>query len=304
MPALDHADVQTFQRRGFVVLESVFEDEDLAPLITEIRRLVDDVAQDLYRRGVIASTLAEAGFENRLARIARIAPEGATALEDRELTLSAPLFELMRHPKVLDRVACLVGEAILLHPAFHVHPRIPGSRAVPHQDNAYFGAEADDTRLVVCTIPLVDTTVHNGCLWVVPGRHREGVLAHGPRRVGDTVSLEIPAAELPEHDRVAIPLRRGSMLLMSSLIPHGSFVNRSGDVRWTVDFRYQSPAEPTGRWFEPGIVLRTPDGRHAEPSVPAWRGMLAEARAIASREPDRPHYRWSEIARGATNLVH
>src|SRR5215210_2615116 len=55
-----------------------------------------------------------------------------------------------------------------------------------HQDNGYTPLIPEE--FVTCWLALDDADVENGCIWVIPGSHRNGTLAYhagaGPFRVG------------------------------------------------------------------------------------------------------------------------
>lgn len=48
-----------------------------------------------------------------------------------------------------------------------------------HQDNAYFDADIN-TKIYTIWIPLMDVSLLNGCMFYVPGSHKDGVVEHRP----------------------------------------------------------------------------------------------------------------------------
>ena len=75
-----------------------------------------------------------------------------------------------------------------------------------HQDQAYWMPGMPDRRSVSCWLALDRTTLENGCLWFVPGSHRQPVRRH--RYSGETShALETDASE---GEGVACPLAPGS----------------------------------------------------------------------------------------------
>jgi ectoine hydroxylase-related dioxygenase (phytanoyl-CoA dioxygenase family) len=87
-----------------------------------------------------------------------------------------------------------------------------------HQDNGYTPLVPEE--YVTCWLALDDAELDNGCLWVIPGSHHQGTLEHhngaGPFRVGH---------DGPDADGVPVPVRRGSVLVFSSLLMHRSGPN-------------------------------------------------------------------------------
>ena len=75
-----------------------------------------------------------------------------------------------------------------------------------HQDQAYWLPGMPDRRSVSCWLALDETTLDNGCMWFVPGSHRQPVRMH--RHSGETShALETDASE---SEAVACPLVPGS----------------------------------------------------------------------------------------------
>lgn len=61
----------------------------------------------------------------------------------------------------------------------------------------------------------------------------------------------------------------GDVLFMHRLTKQGSLPNRSDDIRWSFDLRYQPIGLPTGRPLFPGFVARS--RQHPEQETTDWR---------------------------------
>jgi ectoine hydroxylase-related dioxygenase (phytanoyl-CoA dioxygenase family) len=169
---------------------------------------------------------------------------------------TAGLFAVITHPAILDVVESVIGPEILAHPQFNARARLPDrdEMVVPwHQDLGLLDPDAEDTFMVNFWIPLVDVSRQNGCLQVVPGSHKRGLMRH---EVIDHHCL-IPALEVPDDQCVTCPLRVGDALLFQHKTIHRSLPNRSGQVRWTLDLRYNDHRLPTGRDWAAGFVARS-----------------------------------------------
>jgi ectoine hydroxylase-related dioxygenase (phytanoyl-CoA dioxygenase family) len=91
-----------------------------------------------------------------------------------------------------------------------------------HQDNGYTFVEPQ--AYLTCWIAITDATTENGCVVVMPGAHREGTLHHRETPIGYEC--------WGDHDRaVEVPVRAGSIVVFTSLTPHYTERNRTGDVR-------------------------------------------------------------------------
>ena len=103
-------------------------------------------------------------------------------------------------------------------------------------------AHCDRHLMVTCWVPLVEATVENGCLHVIPTAHQDGILRHYTG--GHANFLEVPAEDLPTVRPVAVPMQAGDVLFLTNLTPHASFANTTDIVRWSIDLRYQSASAP------------------------------------------------------------
>jgi ectoine hydroxylase-related dioxygenase (phytanoyl-CoA dioxygenase family) len=92
-----------------------------------------------------------------------------------------------------------------------------------HQDNGYTYIEPQ--QYLTCWVALTDATRENGCPWVAPGLHRHGTLEHRMTRAG----WQCLDADPPDATPVEAPA--GSIVVFSSLTPHKTGPNRSGEVR-------------------------------------------------------------------------
>jgi ectoine hydroxylase-related dioxygenase (phytanoyl-CoA dioxygenase family) len=76
-------------------------------------------------------------------------------------------------------------------------------------------------------------------------------------------------------------MRPGSVLLLHSRTVHSSLENQTADqVRISMDLRYQSPDQPSGRPMFPSFVARSRSHPERElRDAAAWSRMWLEARA-------------------------
>lgn len=157
-------------------------------------------------------------------------------------------YDLATHPRVADAVEALLGPDLLICGTliFAKYPHDPGYVSW-HQDSVYSNWHLTPT--TSAWIALAPSTPDNGCMRVIPGSHRVGLLAHGERasegnllRRGEEIEVEVD--ESRAHD---LALRPGEMSLHDSNIIHGSRPNRSDVKRIGFIVRFVTPAyrEPT-----------------------------------------------------------
>lgn len=259
--------VRFFHDQGYLVIEDLIPVAELQPVIDEITAEIDWRARKLVTKGELSQPYDQCGFETRLAKISDETDKIAISIWNGILHGPA-IFQLISHPRLVDVAEQLCGNAeIIASSVYRLRPKIPnyGYGAVPwHQDSGYFEPYCDNSLVLTAWLPLVDATEENGCMWVIPRSHRRPVIRH--RRSDNGNYLEIEDHDLPPGERTCCPVRKGGALLITNRTVHGSFLNRTEIVRWSMDLRYQSAALPTN-----APITRLPDeSTHAEElGVPA-----------------------------------
>lgn len=98
-----------------------------------------------------------------------------------------------------------------------------------HQDNGYTYTEPQ--QYLTCWVALNDATEDNGCPWVVPGVHKQGTIAHEATPLG-WQCLRNP------QGAIAVPAKRGDIVVFSSLTPHRTGPNLTRGVRKSYILQY------------------------------------------------------------------
>lgn len=142
-------------------------------------------------------------------------------------------YRLVTHDALLNAVEGVLGGDILVEATvvFYKPPR-DSSYVSWHQDSLYSGWHL--TPSVSAWIALTPSHRANGCMRVVPGSHKRGLLDHqiirdDPNllnRRGERVEMAVEEAEA-----VDVRLRPGEMSLHHSNIVHGSNPNTSDEPR-------------------------------------------------------------------------
>ena len=280
---LTSQEVENFHDDGYLIVRDLLPPEAVRPLIEELEHKVDETANEAVSREILAATdtFRGAPFDTRLALM-------SNACSDRDWLWgqvhgkhhkTAGMFTLRTWPALLDAAESLIGPEILAHPQAVLRGKLPDHEkgVVPwHQDLAYLiPEEAGETLVVNFWIPLVKATADNGCLQVLRGSHREGLLPHNSRQSG---YIGVAEPELPDGDVVTCELDVGDVVLTRERLLHRSIPNRSNTVRWSVDSRYSGIGLPTGCPHSVGFVARS----HANPDTVArshhdWLKLLTDA---------------------------
>jgi ectoine hydroxylase-related dioxygenase (phytanoyl-CoA dioxygenase family) len=205
--------VRQYREDGYVVLGKVLTDDDIAELLVEEERLRPDRGYGAETNRTLVVSMQHC---HRSAPVRRVCLSGG----------QVPAVVQLLGPDV-----CLTHNQFLtkLPDAPDTHSDIP-----MHQDNGYGRLEPPDD--ITVWVALTDVTLANGCLRVVPGSHRLGLVDHDTAGVNPALR-EVAAAGEP----VAIELAAGEALAFTGLTLHGSGPNLTDAPRTAFYVRYCSP---------------------------------------------------------------
>lgn len=308
-----------FEEQGYLVVEDLFDIErDLAPVVEDYSRKLDDLCERWMAEGKLHDSHRDLPFGKRLTRIAAEAgldwanhfdislPQSGVTMQT-PIHMSEPVFNLLRHPRLLDVAEQFVGPEVYSNPIQHTRIK-PPEALVPqnarnglmvrvgwHQDQGVATPEQDEVPVLTVWLPITEATVENGCLAVAPGSHRRDLVTHCPG-TGPDGGLQIPS-KLIEGKPIPVPVKRGGALLLHRRTMHASLANKSDDIRWSFDLRYQPTGMPTGRPAFPGFVARS----HANPASEltdwrAWAQLWYDTRERLARSENPVFNRWSKDA--------
>jgi ectoine hydroxylase-related dioxygenase (phytanoyl-CoA dioxygenase family) len=163
--------------------------------------------------------------------------------------LDGRIDRLIDDPRLVDPIRGLLAEVEISLFTDKLNLKRPGegSRFRWHQDSPYWAHfHPDAERLPNAMLGVDDATEVNGCLRVIPGSHRGGMLPglEGEGRLGP---LFTDPAHFDESLQVPVVLSAGSLLFFSPSVVHGSEPNGSTEQRRALIFTYQPGA---GRMFK------------------------------------------------------
>ena len=128
-------------------------------------------------------------------------------------------------PRVVDALVRVVGPNVkaMQSMLFIKSEGKPGQAW--HQDECFIPTR--DRSLTAVWIALDDATVENGCLWVLPGSHRRGVLYPAREQHDPRFDCTIEAYDFPYTDEDAVPVEipAGTALIFNGYLLHRSLEN-------------------------------------------------------------------------------
>lgn len=249
--SLTSQQISDYQRDGYLVLRSLLS----ARHVSSLQSAADDVARQVgpLLSGNPRVQIEPDRGEGPRIRLAEPALDISPAIA--AFARSGPLPALFRD--------LFEGEEPVLFEdkVNYKYPR-GGTQFPMHQDYSYWTSYSP--RLASALIYLDDASEENGCLEMVPGRHRDGLLARTSLDVGAAVDHHIPPETLDPKLAVKAPGAAGTVLLFSCLTPHRSAANLSDRPRRALILTY-NPASDGNTYAE----------RYAQ-TIKRWREWMAE----------------------------
>ena len=246
-------DIECFVRNGFLVKEDVLGPQEVDTINLEMQR---------FTRGEYAVSNAdelppaseEGGIGHQL--LAVHFPHWVNSV----------FLEALRQPAIVSVLSQIVGAHLpgwdgsvkaMQSMVFMKPPGLPGQAW--HQDEHFIPTR--DRSLCGAWIALDDATVDNGCLWVVPGSHRSGMLYptrhhHQPDRYDsapEAYDPTDPGFVSFDHGAIPVPVRAGSVIFFNGHLLHSSQPNRTTDMNRRALVNHYCNAWSQLPWSVPGV---------------------------------------------------
>ena len=213
---LNAAQLEQYRDDGYLVVDGLFSPAE----IEELRVASEDPG--------VKKSLKASGFDDHIVHLL-------------EITCKHAAFkELARDTRISDRVAQLIGNDIQLqHSKLATKPpKVDAGAFAWHQDYAYF--PHTNTDLLAVMVMLDDATPENGCMSVVKGSHKAGLLKHDDN--GWFLGSCQESKYWTDHPENVVPLtpKAGGISIHHCLTLHASPNNLSGRPRRGVVFQYRA----------------------------------------------------------------
>lgn len=249
--ALTAAQVKEYHEKGFLIIESAVPDETCSALRERMRQLMDDFDPKSVRSVFTSNEQVrhtDQYFMDSANKISFFFEEEAFDSKG-ELKQSLPLsinkvghalhtkdvvfsnFSLSFVWKnLLEQLGMTKPQAAQSMYIFK-QPSI-GGEVNCHQDSTFLYTQP--MSVIGLWFAIEDATLENGCLWGLPGGHKQGLLKRFERTSAG--AIETKMVLLNEHqwaldELVAMPVPKGSLVVLNGEFPHLSYANRSGKSR-------------------------------------------------------------------------
>ena len=241
--AITPEELSFWEENGYFVRLNVFTEKENDIL----RHIADDIA--LGKRLFPKTNIDQ----NALVRDQKVEASGIQAMHKvHHVSCYIPEFlARVRDPRLTDPIVDLLGPNILGLNNLYIwkSPKI-GLGFPWHQDKWYFNHQYK-TGTTVATWSAIDAAdKENGCLYVIPGSHKDGVREH--KELGGSQQGEFKQAEgARDEDGVAVEIPAGAVIWFNSQVLHKSTDNHSSRFRRANIAHYISA---TAEWTRPEAI--------------------------------------------------
>ncbi|XP_062171049.1 phytanoyl-CoA dioxygenase [Alnus glutinosa] len=238
--------LQSFDSQGFIVIESFASPEEIDAMRKRMDQLLDEF--DCSTASVFSTKnqkeLTDNYFYESAENISCFFEEKAFGADGnlkqpKQLSINKVGHALHEIDPVFKKISCSEKVSSLMFSLGYKRPVIIqsmyifkqpgiGGEVVPHQDNSFLYTEPP-----TCTglwLALEDATITNGCLWVFPGSHKNGLVRRMIRRE-EGVSFDRPSPTYNQKDFLPIEVKAGSLVVIHGDLIHQSFENQSSKSR-------------------------------------------------------------------------
>jgi ectoine hydroxylase len=225
MAQLTEEQIERFSRDGYLMIESLFDAEEM-DLLLSVARADQQLAQQAYDR------LDSADGRSKLWITDSLGDDIYSAF--------------VRCPRVVEPLEQLLGgEVYHYHHKMMLKEPFVGGAWEWHQDYGYWYLNGClFPEMASCLIAVDWTTRENGCLQVIRGSHRMGRVEHGKAGEQQGADMERVNEALKHLELVHCEMRPGTALFFHCNLLHRSAPNRSPHPRWSLICCYNAARNP------------------------------------------------------------
>ncbi|KAJ6915534.1 phytanoyl-CoA dioxygenase isoform X2 [Populus alba x Populus x berolinensis] len=238
--------LDSFNSQGYLVIESFANPEDIESMMKRMDKLLDDFD---YTNVSVFSTknqrkVTDDYFYQSAENISFFFEEKAfgddgSLKQPKQLSINKvghalheldPVFKGFSSSEKSSGLLSSLGykKPVIIQSMYIFKQPGIGGEVVPHQDNSFLYTEP-----TTCTgmwLALEDATLLNGCLWAIPGSHKNGLVRRFLRGENG-VYFDQPSPSYDQKDFVPIEVKAGSLVLIHGNLIHQSFENQSSKSR-------------------------------------------------------------------------
>ncbi len=242
-------EVQFFYDNGYLVVREAIDQKVIDQVRDAARALQDRYTDYRKEKGVYYTSPEAKSFDEMMDGTAS-AQGNAVLWRIDDLAERLPeVAMLKRLPFVHNAMEALLGTELLQYnESFVTKPPRVGQPVLWHQDPSFKVKRTPDP-ISTIDIYLDKTDEENGCIWVVPGTHKQGVI--DVKSLMDQHGFDLPGA-------IPVQMEPGDVAFHDNGCLHGSQANTSDRLRRIIYLAFQTlpQARASGKFDEAFIQQR------------------------------------------------
>ena len=230
-----HQEHTQFMEEGYVRLGHLLSNKEIAAL----QQRIDDIMLGIIPYEKMRFQLDSTSGAYREAPPESIGHKGATLQYRKIMDLEQdPLFlSYMQHPLLREITRRYIGEDVSIYRAMFMNKPANQGTILPWHQDVGVGWGLDRNPITTVWMALDDATVENGCMQIVPGIHKHGVINEGHfATAADAEKYQL------EENTIDLEVEEGEVVLLNNLLLHRSGVNPTGKQRRAFSAAYMDAA--------------------------------------------------------------
>lgn len=218
-----------YQEQGFLILKNWIAQTEIQRMRDDVQYMIEHAPTERQattdREGNSVSKPEDFAFTDL--------PNGRQVLNriSRQLARSETMRQIYGNPQILKTVEAIYGEDFLPFAESIVIKMPEDGAPFPWHQDGNFKTGPQPERGINFGIYLYPSTEANGCLYIIPGSHKQG-------RIDLQALIEKHGPHLP--NAIPMPAEPGDLVIHSRNLVHGSFPNTSPELRITVYFGFHT----------------------------------------------------------------
>ena len=247
-----------YKNNGFVVIPNLFDESKINDLLAETLRLCREEGSKLPKTHLLTNESRPPSSLDELSNDDLVSHFLALHFPHKMSSLFGSMLDA---PELVPFLVDLIGPNVKCMQSMLFVKKSCKPGQAWHQDEHFIPTR--DRSLTGVWIALDDATIENGCLWVIPGSHKAGVLYPVRSPVTEEYDGAPEAFDYPHSPDEAVPVEvtKGSVVIFHGYLLHSSLKNRAEErYRRALVHHYMS-AESLLPWDCGGQIPSTRDNR-------------------------------------------
>ncbi|XP_057310941.1 phytanoyl-CoA dioxygenase domain-containing protein 1-like [Hydractinia symbiolongicarpus] len=246
MPLVTTEVIEQFQKTGYSVLENLLSPEECDQLRSKSKKCIEDLDMQTHPKTIFSTEnqnndkyFIESQDKIRFFFEENVFDDKGNLTREKQLAINKighglhyvdDDYKSVTHHAVVQeffKKANFNQPVIVQSMVIFKQPQI-GGVVLPHQDATFL--MTSPSKVMGVWIALEDADLENGCLWFIPGSHTRAItrkMIRNPDKNGPITIFTNPPDEFDDSQFVAVPVKKGSAVIIHGHVVHKSEKNLS-----------------------------------------------------------------------------